>query len=122
MAKLLIKKHADVNCRNCRGQTALHLALKYGYTDVAELLVEKVCAVRVCARVSNRARSGDALLKMSRNLGLKYSNNNVAELLVEKVCVACACVRISYRVVCIRMCYDAFGTQIRLHRCCRAAR
>jgi len=71
-----------------------HLALKYGYTDVAELLVEKVCAVRVCARVSNRARSGDALLKMSRNLGLKYSNNNVAELLVEKVCVACACVRI----------------------------
>ena len=30
------------SCRNSKGQTALHLALKYGYTDVAELLLEKV--------------------------------------------------------------------------------
>merc|ERR1712216_403622 len=29
------------SCRNSKGQTALHLALKYGYTDVAELLLEK---------------------------------------------------------------------------------
>ena len=30
------------SCRTSKGQTALHLALKYGYTDVAELLLEKV--------------------------------------------------------------------------------
>jgi len=71
VAKLLIKKHADVNCRNCRGQTALHLALKYGYTDVAELLVEKVGVVCVCERESNRACSGNVSFKMSRTLGLK---------------------------------------------------
>jgi ankyrin repeat protein len=30
------------SCRTSKGQTALHLSLKYGYTDVAELLLEKV--------------------------------------------------------------------------------
>ena len=54
VVKLLIKKKADLNCRNCRGQTALHLALKYGYTDVAELLVGKVRASELSGEYSFR--------------------------------------------------------------------
>ncbi len=49
--KLVLKRGADVNLRNSRGCTALHLALKYGYTDVAQCLIASNAEVRApCAR------------------------------------------------------------------------
>ncbi len=67
MVKLLIKKKADLNCRNCRGQTALHLALKYGYTDVAELLVEKVRASELSSKYSFRVQFSICVGSLSLN-------------------------------------------------------
>jgi hypothetical protein len=41
MAKLLLANKADVNAKNDRGETPLHLAAKEHRKDVAELLLAK---------------------------------------------------------------------------------
>ena len=76
MVKLLIKKKADLNCRNCRGQTALHLALKYGYTDVAELLVEKVRASELSGEYSRRVQFSIGLGSRALSLSLPPPPNH----------------------------------------------
>lgn len=41
LAKLCLRKGADINARNARGQTALHFAFAFGYEELGRYLISK---------------------------------------------------------------------------------
>ncbi len=69
-----LEKGADVNAKDMYGSTALILACRYGYTDMARLLIKKG------ADVNAKNRWNETALK-----GACYNGNmDVAQLLIEK--------------------------------------
>ena len=71
--QFLVGKAADVNLQNSRGETALLLASRYGYTEIVEILVQKG------AEVNLQSISGEIALFKASTRGYK----EIVEILVQ---------------------------------------
>ncbi len=53
LLRMLLDGSADVDIQDSRGRTCLHLAILYGYNDIAKTLIDSQCQLDIQVNFTN---------------------------------------------------------------------